>query len=215
MRMTHKLLTSLCLLLLSLGAKAHQPKLSSTHLVEQGENKWLLQVQASLTAFEYEIEQHYGESSYASPKEFQKLLLEHVRQHLSIRINGEEMALSKEGIVRVGHDTKLAFLLTVLPEDFHSLQVKNTSFENIERNQSVLIVLKKGFLKRPFILNDTNGHTAELKVEANSFVLDNKDEEKSQNYFSIFLIGLSVLLVILFVSRQRLSLNMRTSLISV
>jgi len=58
METTKRFLITLGLLLISWGAKAHQADLSSTLLVEQGENAWILQIRASLTAFEYEIEHH-------------------------------------------------------------------------------------------------------------------------------------------------------------
>lgn len=213
MKIVYRLLISLCLLLITSGAKAHQVELSSTLLVEQGKNNWVLQVRAALTAFEYQVEQHYGESSYSSPEEFEELLLEYVRMQISVQFNGAQKVSLEEGTVKLGHETMLAFKLSGTPESIHSLRMSNTSFKDIQRSQSALMVLREGYSRKLFILNQDNGHAIDLKVEDNSFSLMDKSHEQSQNYFLFFLIAFSGVLIVFFISRQKLNLKLRPSLI--
>ena len=113
--MINRFLIMLCVLCISWGVKAHQPDLSSTILVEQGENKWVLQIRAALTAFEYEIEQTYGKDSYETPEEFQDLVIKHVQEHISILYNKANTAVLQNGKVKLGHETSDAQLRTPTP----------------------------------------------------------------------------------------------------
>ena len=49
--------------------------------------------------------------------------------------------------------------------------VSNTSFKDIHDNQSALIILKKGFKKQQFKLNNKNKYPAQLKASKNQFEL--------------------------------------------
>ncbi|WP_020538604.1 DUF6702 family protein [Lewinella cohaerens] len=199
----NKFLITLCVLFVSIGAKAHQPDLSSTILVEQGENQWILQIRASLTAFEYEVEKHFGESSYASPEEFQALVIKHVQENTSILFNGTNAAVLQNGQVKLGHETSVSFEVKSTPEDFQSLAVKNSSFSDISRNQGALIVLKEGFAKDQFILNNSNEHTAKLEVRDAKFELITPTQEKAQFPFLILAGALLVLSLIYFAFKKR------------
>lgn len=190
----------ICLgLLLGYGvAEAHQPNLSSTLLVEQEDNKWVLKVGAALTAFEYEIESHFGESSYTTPEEFQKLVIQYTQENISILFNKENQAILRGGIVKLGHETSVIFEVVGTPESIQSLKVKNSSFSNISRNQSALIVLKDGYAKEQFVLNDSNMHTADLKLKNAKIVLVKPSEENSNDFILIFAIGCLVLAILYF-----------------
>lgn len=203
----NRILIMLCVLFISLGVKAHQPDLSSTILVEQGENKWILQVRAALTAYEYEIEQHFGENSYATPEEFQELVLQHVQEHISILFNDTHAVALENGMVKLGHETSVVFEVVGTPETIHSLDVKNSSFSDISRNQGTLIVLKEGFSKDQFILNDANKHTAVLKVSGSKFELVSSVQEKTQYSFLIFGGALLVLSIIYFAYKSKQTLS--------
>lgn len=176
----------LCLLYIPWGVKAHQPDLSSTLLVEQADNKWVLHVRAALTAFEYEIDQHFGADSYATPEEFQQLLLNHVKDNVSILYNGKDAAVLQNGIVKLGHETSVTFEVVGTPETMKTLRVKNSSFSHISRNQSAIIILKKGFSKCQFILNSSNKHSIKLEVENSKFELISPAQEMSPNSIRLF-----------------------------
>lgn len=158
-------------------AHAHQPDISSTMLVEQGENQWVLQIRASLTAFQYEIKYHFGDSAYATPEEFMQLVLNHVKENTAIQFNDAHVSLDS-GMVRLGHETNVVFKVSGTPEDIKSLAVQNSSFKDISRNQSALILFKEGFEKEQFILNKENEHAIKLKVVDSKFVIDTPSEKK-------------------------------------
>jgi hypothetical protein len=171
MKAINKFLFLLGVLCLPWGASAHQPDLSSTILVEQDKNKWVLQVRAALTAFEYVVEANFGESSYATPEEFQALVANYVRENTTVRFNDGQLAVLQDGVVKLGHETYVTFQIEGTPDDVQSLVVQNTSFSDISRNQSALLILKKGVEKEQFTLNNNNEHRAELEVRDARFVL--------------------------------------------
>lgn len=165
------IITMLCLLANPWKAKAHSPDVSSTMLVQQKDGSWILQIKAALTAFEFEIKVRYGENAFDTPEKFRELVLEHVLENLSIDFNLDECAHFQDGFVKLGHETSVVFKVIDLPETFNTITVKNGSFQHIFRNQSALIVLKKGMAKEQFILNKKNKHTATLEVKEAKFAL--------------------------------------------
>ncbi|GAB5553055.1 MAG: hypothetical protein Sapg2KO_26460 [Saprospiraceae bacterium] len=182
-------------LLLTYGiAEAHQPDLSSTLLVEQGENKWVLQIRAALTAFEYEIHQHYGKDAYATPEEFQNLVLNYVQSNVSLMCNKSNDTELENGSVQLGHETKVVFEVKGIPETLEQIEFQNSSFKDISRNQSALIIVKKDFAKQQIFLNNENQHTAKLKVKDSKFVVMT-DETNRATVRSSILSGLGFLLV--------------------
>ncbi|MEM7511293.1 MAG: hypothetical protein AAF388_10205, partial [Bacteroidota bacterium] len=156
--------------LLGLGSlQAHNLNLSSTFLAEQEDKTWVLGIRASLTAFQYEVEYHYGENAYSSPEEFQELVLKHVREHISLTINDSDLVELTYGIVKLGHETQVLFKLSGALEDLQSLKVVNTSFEDISRNQSIFLIFKEGIGRNQFILNEENGHMTNIKLGDSRF----------------------------------------------
>ena len=155
--------------LYSLASFAHDPNTSTTMLVEKENNVWVLQISASLTAFQQEINTHYSETPYKTPEEFRQMVLEHVKNNLHIKYNGNEAIRFGEGIVKLGHETKVVFEVFGTPSDIKSAVITNTVFEDIHKSQSALILLKEGFNKKHFMLNDTNNYTLALQVDGNEF----------------------------------------------
>lgn len=128
-------------ILLGFGTlQAHQPDLSSTILSEQGEDKWVLQIRGALTGFEYEIHQNFGKDSYATPEEFQELVIKHVKDNVSILFDESNNVVLKNGLVRLGHETNVIFEVKGVPGNFEEVKFKNSSFKDISRNQSALII---------------------------------------------------------------------------
>ena len=54
-----KKISCIGLLFMVMSAKAHQADVSTTMLVEKEDNSWVLQISASLTAFQHEIQTHF------------------------------------------------------------------------------------------------------------------------------------------------------------
>ena len=174
-----RLLILVCSFGWSYTANAHQPDLSSTLLAAQADGTWVLQIRAALTAFEYEVEQHFGEAAYDTPEKFRQLVLRHVEDRVSIKFNGEAALLLQEGTVVLGHETTVRLELRGPSEAIRSLTVRNGSFQEIHHNQSSLIVLMEGMAKESFVLEDDNAHTAELVVRADRFELVTSSQSAS------------------------------------
>jgi hypothetical protein len=147
----------------------HQPELSSTMLVEREDGVWVLQVRAALTAFENEVHNHYGKDSYATPEEFNTLVIRHLMENISITVDGKEAVSLQKGKVKLGHETTAAFEVDGIPKKIKKISVSNSSFKDIHDNQGTLIILKKGFKKQRFLLNNKNEHIVQLKVSKNQF----------------------------------------------
>jgi hypothetical protein len=156
-------------LFLSFTSAVHQPEISSTMLVEREDGAWVLQVRAALTAFEYEVHTHYGKDAYTTPEEFNALVIRHLTENISISINGKEAVSLQNGKVKLGHETTAAFEVDGIPKTIKKVSVFNSSFKDIHDNQSMLMILKKGFKKQRFSLNNKNEHTAQLKASKNQF----------------------------------------------
>jgi hypothetical protein len=155
--------------LFSMASFAHDPNTSTTMLVEKENNVWVLQISASLTAFQQEINTHYSETPYKTPEEFRYMVLEHVKSNLHITYNGNEDIRFGKGIVKLGHETTVVFEVFGTPLDIKSAVITNTVFEDIHKSQSALILLKEGFSKKHFMLNDANNYTLALQVDGNEF----------------------------------------------
>lgn len=183
-----KYISVLVLGLLSMASFAHNPEVSTTMLVEKENNVWVLQLSASLTAFQQEIKKHYVETPYKTPEEFQAMVLEHVKKNLHISFNkGEEVTFSK-GIVKLGHETKVVFEVIGTPSDIKSAIITNTVFKDVHRSQGALVILKEGFEKKQFILNGTNDYTISLQADNNQFT--QIVEQKASMLSSIVIVSL-------------------------
>ena len=152
----------LLLILVTWNVQAHQPDLSSTMLVEQGNNTWVLQIRSALSAFDQTIQANYPK--YESAEEFQALVLQHIQDNLQITFNDQVDATLQNGAIKLGHETSVVFEVIGVPENIESVYVKNSSFKSINRNQSALILLKKGFKKKQFTLSKKNDYALHLKV---------------------------------------------------
>jgi len=71
------------------------------------------------------------------------------------------------------------------------LSLKNQSFEDIDRNQSALIVVKEGFPKRQFMMNAENGHRVKLALGDATIELISP----AKDWGSIYLPGFGFLLL--------------------
>ncbi|WP_405414660.1 hypothetical protein [Maribacter sp. Asnod1-A12] len=156
--------------LFSLLGYAHSPDASTTMLVEKENNTWVLQISSSLTAFQQEIRTHFAETPYKTPEEFQQMVLEHIKNNLELTYNDGSKITLGQGMVKLGHETKVVFEVFGISSDLEDIHVKNTAFKDIGNSQSALFVFKDGFSKDQFILNNDNNHTLELKVNGNKFI---------------------------------------------
>ncbi|MBR9775379.1 MAG: hypothetical protein GYB55_10335 [Cytophagales bacterium] len=193
-------------------AQAHQPAISTVILAEKSDQSWILQIRSPLTSFEYVIIQNYGENSFASADEFKDLVINYLKENISIRFNGNYELLLQKGTVKLGHETNVFFQVTEVPEKINSLEVSNTSFKTINRNQSMFMVLGEGLEKDQFILNNENEHSAILKVDDNKLVQQEAtlflglfQKETLNSSFNIWVLGVILALALIY-SLQRMNI---------
>lgn len=175
--------------LFSMVSYSHNPDVSTTMLVQKENNTWVLQISASLTAFQQEIQTHFAETPYKTPEEFQKMVLQHIKNNLEIRFNEGNFVSLGQGMVKLGHETKVVFKAFGIPSDIQAVRIKNTAFKDIHKSQSALFLFKEGFTKDQFVLNSINDYTLALEVNGDKFV------ETTENKASLFANG--ILLIIL------------------
>ncbi len=191
------------LLLITLNVKAHQADVSTTMLVEKENGTWVLQISASLTAFQQEIRTHFSETPYKTPEEFQQMVLEHIQNNLHISFNDTDVSFGK-GVVKLGHETKVVFEVFSIPSEITSVLVKNSAFKEIHRNQSALMLFKKGYTKEQFVLNNANNHTLALQVNGNEFVEISKSRANMFSSSKWIFIGFGIVLVVSMYSISKL-----------
>lgn len=177
-------------------AMAHQADISTTMLLEKSDNNWVLQIRASLTAFQYEVKEEYGDDAYQTPEEFQNLVIQHVKSNLFILFNQQDTAIIQDAFVKLGHETQVVFTLSGVPETINSAYIKNSSFKDIHRNQSALMVLKKDFPKKHFVLNDANGHAASLIVNDSTFQVVLAEKARGTASSSLLIIGFMLVVAV-------------------
>lgn len=197
--MMYKKILFIGVLLVAMTAKAHQADVSTTMLVEKENGTWVLQVNASLTAFQQEIRTHFSETPYKTSEEFQQMVIEHLKNNIQISFNDTDITFGK-GAVKLGHETRVVFEVFGIPSDIESALVKNSAFKDISRNKSTLIVLKEGFNKDFFVLNKDNNHVLNLYVEGSTFkILNSNGSNNFASYFGWVLGGIFLLIIALMV----------------
>ncbi|AGC75893.1 hypothetical protein LX97_00575 [Nonlabens dokdonensis] len=159
---------------------AHQPEVSSTVLAQKENNVWVLQISASLTAFQQEINIHYADTPYKTPEEFREMVIEHIKNKMNLKVNGAQLNFTN-GAVHLGHETKVIFEVQELPEDLNFIEVTNTAFEDIYNSKSFLVVLKDGVDENKFVLSKDNGYHANLLLTGNKLV---QNQESQASLFS-------------------------------
>jgi hypothetical protein len=185
--MLNKLIV-LVFLFISISASAHQPEGSSTMLVEKENNTWILQISASLTAFQQEINTHFSETPYKTPEEFRQMVIEHIKNNLDITFNENQGITLSAGTVKLGHETQVVFEVYGVPSEIKSIVFKNSVFKDIYNNQSALMVFKEGFNKQRFVLNNKNNHSLKLQADQDTFVLESKNEASFLSTKILFLV---------------------------
>lgn len=197
------IIVTLCVLCLSFKAKAHSPDVSTTLLVQQDDNKWVLQIRAALTAFEYVVAEEFGKSSYSTPEEFREMVLKGVKENTGIIFNKNNSVTLSNGLVKLGHETSVNFELEGTVEDLSSLDFANTTFSAIPRNKGALYVVKQGYDREQFILSKDNDYKVSLKVGESAFEISSPTASKKRTYLMYMLLAFSILAFTYFLFKKK------------
>lgn len=168
---------------------AHPADVSSIALIKGESGKWTVQLISSMTAFQYEVRNAFGEDSYASPEEFNKLLLDHLRKHISLRINSKDLSLGN-GLVKLGHATAVIFELNGVPDQINQVSVKNESFKTMHNSRSIFTISKEGLTQEKIILNKENNYQVNVSLENNRVLI--AEEASFNNDRLMIIIALTI-----------------------
>ncbi|MFT6811025.1 MAG: hypothetical protein ACJA01_004271 [Saprospiraceae bacterium] len=124
-----------------------------------------------------------------------------VKENISIVFNENHRAVLTNAFVKLGHETNTVFELRDVPENISSITITNSSFKDISRNQSALIILKDGFSKEQFILNNENGHRMKVMLK-NSKIIPVVESQSPITSTSIIVISSSLILVCFLFNRR-------------
>ncbi|SFA81603.1 hypothetical protein [Algoriphagus aquimarinus] len=158
------------LFLVSFYATAHQSDISTAMLIERSEGQWVFQFNTSLTALQYEVQTIYGQNSYATPEEFQRLVIEHMKANFQLVFNQDNPAVISNTYVKLGHAFSVVFELEGVPAEISEVFVKSESFKDIYKNQSLFGIVRNGETSNQFILDNDNQHEARVLAEGDQFV---------------------------------------------
>ncbi|XMO88270.1 hypothetical protein AAFN75_08235 [Algibacter sp. AS12] len=167
----------------------HNPSHSGTTLHQTEDDKWVLQVSASLTSFETEVHNKFGENSYTTPEEFNALVVKLLLENINVSFNGLDNIQLTEPKVILGHETKVAFLIDKTPTTINLLVIKNSCFGNIYKNQGLLIVASKDGGNQKFTLTNDNNHTVKLKTVDSKFEIVETPQKAQANSSLIWIVG--------------------------
>lgn len=208
--LTFCILLSVCLS----NTFAHQPDLSSTMLVENEQGEWILQVRAAITAFEMEVNYNYGENSFATPEEFQEIVINHVKDHIRLIVDGNTELMLTDGQVKLGHETSVYFSIENMPLDKTEITVTNATFENINRNQMALIFAAHGEQPIQTTLDASNSHNVSVARSSNYWAFDDAKSVSVSSYgFSSYILGgLTSIILLGFLFRKWRNANLEKEL---
>ena len=169
---------------------AHQPDLSTMMLYQDEHGRSFLQIYGALTAFEGEIDYIYSEKSYKTPEQFKQLVLKHFKKNVFFIVNSNDTLRLERPQVILGHETKVVCEVFGFPKKINELMIKNTMFIDIPNNQSLVILLQKGFPVQEFKLNNSNQQQVNLKLTNGNWELVNLDQYKFNFWIVIIVISL-------------------------
>jgi len=150
-------------------ALAHQPDLSSLMIYEQN-GKSILLIKSSLTAFEGEIDYHFGKNAYKTPQAFQELVIAHFQKNCVITLNHQTIKFVNIQVV-LGHETSLFAELSNPPQAITSLYVKNTVFKDIPNNLCEVILSIGNLPQKQLLLGSNYQYEAQLNIENGSWIM--------------------------------------------
>ncbi|WP_340153700.1 hypothetical protein [uncultured Marivirga sp.] len=146
---------------------ANEPKKSSFSLIENVTGEWIINLNASITAFQYELEFQERATNYTSIEEFKQVLLKHIKESIHLTINGGIKPILLEGKVMVDKTTTVAFKLGGLPDHIEQVYLKNESFTHINSDKFIFIISKLGLANQEFIVSTATNNQLNIIINEN------------------------------------------------
>lgn len=187
-----KISTILLICLHSVGVFAHNAQISTIALVQSKDSKWHLILSASLTAFQYEINNSNPSINLDSlnAEKFQRAILEHLRQKIDIKANGNHATLKNARVI-LGHQTDINFEVTDMPENLQTVDFQQLGFATLRDHYCVLKIITKRGNESSFMLQKDNNYSVALIEENN--VLVEKVNQSESNFLIYLLVVLGII----------------------
>lgn len=176
----------------SVGIFAHNAQISTIALVQSKDSKWHLILSASLIAFQYEIKNSNPSINLDSlnAEKFQRVILEHLRQKIDIKANGNHATLKNARVI-LGHQTDINFEVTDMPKNLQTVDFQQLGFATLRDYYCVLKIITKRGNESSFMLQKDNNYSVTLIEENN--VLVEKGNQSESNFLIYLLVVLGII----------------------
>jgi len=188
------------LLISAQWVRAHSPDLSTLMLYEQN-GKSLLVIKASLTAFEGEVDYHFGKNAYKTPEEFMQLVIKHFQKTFLVMVNGDTIRLINPQ-VQLGHEATLFAELENKNTNIETYFIRCALFQDMPNNQCELILTTNDRPQQQYILYSGNNHEVTLKASRQTWIMETPSNFISNNSVIPWLIALVILCLIGFMIKS-------------
>ncbi|MBU2996081.1 hypothetical protein KO500_06535 [Cellulophaga baltica] len=167
--MNKKILLGLIILISPIFLLAHNP-LSAVYRLDPQNDGGILKIYLTQAGVNKALKDIHGVDyiKTLSEKEFKELIVNYIKENISITINDDKIRLEKGGIRYGDHETDLTFITSTLPEIIKNIDLKITSFKDNEYHQTVFYLRKKDGSSEKFILNSDNNFEAIVDYEENN-----------------------------------------------
>ncbi|MDP5169863.1 MAG: hypothetical protein NWR72_06435 [Bacteroidia bacterium] len=182
-------------------AEAHSPDVSSIALVRGSNNDWSIQVNASLSAFQYELQLFYPETHLDSvgPEDFQRLVILYLKEKIRLRVNDQDRITYGNAAVRLGHETDVKLEIMGMPDEVHAIFLENLSFKEVHHHKCLGKVVVDGDHSKPFVLEEGNQYQISLSATDEGFQEVSKDGSQIPIIAAACLLVVTMLVVMLYV----------------
>jgi len=176
---------------------AHNPDFSSLMIYEQKGKNFLI-IKSSITAFEGEVNYHFGKSTYKTAKDFKDITVKYFSRNCLIIINQDTVHFLNPQ-VQLGHETTLFTELEKVPPKINTLRIKNLLFKDFPNHQCELILMLKDLPKNQFILKSENQYSATFNIIKGKWFLEENSEAmlRIKIYSKYLVLGGFILLIFL------------------
>lgn len=198
---TMKKIASLLLCFYGLSALAHNPQIETMTLAQDQQEHWTLHISSSFDGYRNQLIENYPDINVdeLSSDEFQKLLVQYLRENTLIRANFDFEGTLKEGAIRLGHQTDMKFRLTGLPEELTRLDVSLKGFDETSDHHTVFKIITQENTSENFVLKKANGFEVSIKKVDGKFQLAG---EEASLFWPVITLAILVLFAVLTISRM-------------
>ncbi len=149
-------------------------------------------IKASLTAFEGEVDYHFGKNAYKTPEEFIQLVIRHFQKNFLVMVNGDTVRLINPQ-VQLGHEATLFAELENMNKNIESYFIRCTLFQDMPNNQCELILTTYNRPQQQYILFNGNNHEVILNAGRQAWIIETSTNSVSNNNLIPWLVVLVIL----------------------